>query len=277
VTEAELERARAAYAARAGVDHPYRWDNPGYVAYIQRLERDLLRALADADVAIAGARILDVGCGTGYLLERLREFGAGESHGIDLVEDRIASGRERHPALHLQVGNAAELPFGDGAFDLVTQFTCLSSILDADVRAAAAREMRRVARRGGAVAACVWDYAEGMTMLRAFWDAARSLDAAAPDEGAEMEYCREGELGTLWGAAGLADVEDGALVVEADYEDFDDYWWPFTTGVAPSGAYCAALDPERREELRDAVWRRLGKPTGSFRLTARAWYAVGRA
>jgi SAM-dependent methyltransferase len=149
VTEAEVERARAAYTARAGVEHPYRWDNPGYVAYIQRLERDLLRALADAAVKLAGARVLEVGCGTGYFLERLRQFGAGESYGIDLMEDRIAEGRERYPALHLQVGNAAELPFADGEFDLVTQFTCLSSIVDGDVRAAAAREMLRLARRGG--------------------------------------------------------------------------------------------------------------------------------
>jgi SAM-dependent methyltransferase len=154
VTETELERARAAYAARAAVDHPYRWDNPGYVAYVQRLERDLLRALADAGVALAGARVLEVGCGTGYFLERLREFGAGESHGIDLMEDRIAQGRERYPALRLQVGNAAELPFADGEFDLVTQFTCLSSIVDSEVRTAAARELARVARPGGWLLSC---------------------------------------------------------------------------------------------------------------------------
>ncbi len=149
MTEAELERARAAYSARAGVDHPYRWDNPGYVTYLQRLERDLLRALADAGVMLAGARVLEVGCGTGYFLERLRHFGAGECYGVDLMEDRIAQGRERYPALRLQVGNASDLPFEDGEFDVVTQFTCLSSIVDADVRAAAAREMLRVARPSG--------------------------------------------------------------------------------------------------------------------------------
>src|SRR5207237_5763088 len=100
-------------------------------------------------------------------------------------------------------------------------------------------EMRRVARPDGAVAACVWDYEGEMTMLRAFWDAALELDPAAPDEGRTMRFCREGELAELWARCGLRDVEAGGLVVTAAYEDFDDLWAPFPTGLAPSGAYCA--------------------------------------
>lgn len=115
---------------------------------MQDVERALLRAIADAGQPLAGARVLDVGCGSGYFLHRLREYGAGECHGIDLMENRIAEGRKRYPALHLQVGSATELPFEDGEFDLVTQFTCLSSIVDPDVRLAVAREMQRVARGG---------------------------------------------------------------------------------------------------------------------------------
>ncbi len=147
MSDAELERIRTEYQARdAATDSPYRWDNPGYVSYMQGVERALLRALDDAGVSLAGARVLDVGCGSGYFLHRLRDYGAGEAHGIDLMENRIAAGRERYPALHLHVGSATELPFEDGEFDLVTQFTCLSSILDDEVRLAAAREMRRVSR-----------------------------------------------------------------------------------------------------------------------------------
>jgi SAM-dependent methyltransferase len=145
MSDAELDRIRTEYQARdAATDTPYRWDNPGYVSYMQGLERSLLRAFDDAGVSLAGARVLDVGCGSGYFLHRLRDYGAGEAHGIDLMEDRIAAGRERYPALQLQVGSATELPFADGEFDLVTQFTCLSSILDDDVRLAAASEMQRV-------------------------------------------------------------------------------------------------------------------------------------
>src|SRR4051812_22161640 len=85
VTEPELERIRAAYEARdAAASSPYRWDNPGYVAYMQIVERSLLRAFGDAGVRLEGARVLDVGAGSGYFLHRLEEYGAGEAHGIDL-------------------------------------------------------------------------------------------------------------------------------------------------------------------------------------------------
>jgi SAM-dependent methyltransferase len=149
VTETELERIRSAYRARdADSRTPYRWDNPGYIAYMHSVERAVLRAFGRSGVSLAGARVLDVGCGSGYFLHRLHEYGAGECHGIDLMETRIAIGRERYPTLKLRVGSATELPYADGAFDLVTQFTCLSSILDDDVRLAVAREMQRVATGG---------------------------------------------------------------------------------------------------------------------------------
>lgn len=99
-------------------------------------------------------------------------------------------------------------------------------------------EMVRVARR--TVTSCVWDYAGEMTMLRAFWDAARELDPNAPDEGRTMRY-----------------------------------WSPFPTCIAPSGAYCASLDPHHQAALRKACLRRLGSPKGPFSLSARAWFVRG--
>jgi SAM-dependent methyltransferase len=152
MSEGELDRIRAAYAERdAAVETPYRWSNPGYVTYMQLLERALLRALGDGATPLAGARVLDVGCGSGYFLHRLSEYGAGECHGIDLLPSRIEAARERYPSQKWHVGSATALPFADGSFDLVTQFTCLSSIVHDATRAAAAREMLRVAGRDGRV------------------------------------------------------------------------------------------------------------------------------
>jgi len=149
VTEHELDRIRSAYEARERAGGgPYRWDNPGYVLFMQAVERAVLRSLRDAGVQIAGARVLDIGCGGGYFLHRFQEYGAGDCHGIDLMEDRIAVGRQRYPTLQFRTGSATELPYADGEFDVVTQFTCLSSILDDGVRLAVAEEMRRVARDG---------------------------------------------------------------------------------------------------------------------------------
>jgi hypothetical protein len=145
---------------------------------------------------------------------------------------------------------------------------------------AGVREMARVARPGAVVACCVWDYAGEMTLLRAFWDAAREVDAsggAAADEGVTMAWCGEGELAPLWRAAGLTDVRAGALTASAAYSGFDDLWSPFPTGVAPSGAFCASLADDRQAALRAALRERLGVGDGPFELTARAWAVAGRA
>jgi hypothetical protein len=140
-------------------------------------------------------------------------------------------------------------------------------------------EMARVARPGGIVAACVWDYADGMTLLRALWDAAIALDpgrAAPLDEGVRMPYCSEDGLRGLWEGAGLEDVRTGALVVGAAYTSLDDLWAPLERGVGPSGAYVAALPGDARAALRTELGRRLGAGDGPFELDARAWWAAGR-
>lgn len=138
--------------------------------------------------------------------------------------------------------------------------------------------MARVTARGGVVASCVWDYAGEMTLLRAFWDAAREVDperAALADEGTVMRWCGDGELAELWRSAGLGDIRFGSLTVRAAYADFEDLWSPFPTGVAPSGAFCKSLDDVRRRALHDALRSRLGVGDQPFELTARAWAVAG--
>ena len=77
--------------------------------------------------------------------------------------------------------------------------------------------------------------------------------------------------------SGLDDVETTPLQASAAYDDFEDFWTPFPTGLGPSGAYCATLDPVSQTALREACFRRLGEPTGPFALKARAWFVRGRA
>ena len=145
------------------------------------------------------------------------------------------------PGADVREAAAEALPFADAAFDAVLSQLVVNFLADAPAGVA---EMRRVARPGAVVAACVWDYAEGMTLLRRFWDAALAIDpdgAAARDEGRVMPYCGPGELAALWAGAGLRDVAEHTLEASAHYPDFDALWEPFPLGVAPSGAYVAAL------------------------------------
>jgi len=234
-------------------------------------------ALSAAHIAAAGVarddRVLDVGCGPGGLTRALADLvGAENVAAVDPSKSFVAACEARVPGADVREGAAESLPFDDGAFDAVLSQLVVNFMRDADAGVA---EMGRVARGGGSVASCVWDYADGMTMLRAFWDGALDIDPDAPDEARTMRYCSEPELRELWLRAGLHDVDTEALVVEAAYDDFDDYWDPFPTGLAPSGAYCASLDPEQQEALRVAVFRRLGEPAGPFTLTARAWFVRG--
>jgi SAM-dependent methyltransferase len=236
--------------------------------------------LASALIGFAGVepgmRALDVGCGPGALAAALAgRLGPASVSAADPSEPFAEACRARLPGVEVVVAGAEALPHADGSFDAVLSQLVVNFVGDAE---AGVREMARVTRPGGTVAACVWDYAGEMTLLRAFWDAARDVDperAAAADEGVVMRWCADGELAELWRAAGLRDVRFGSLVVSAAYAGFDDLWSPFPTGVAPSGAFCRALDDERRAALRDALLRRLGVGDGPFELSARAWAVAG--
>jgi SAM-dependent methyltransferase len=149
---AELERIRAAYRERdAAASAAYSWADAGYRFYMQELEWALLRDLGRAGVALGGADVLEVGCGSGYFLHRLHEYGAARAAGIDLMEARVEDARARYPTLELVAGDAAALPWPDASFDVVTHFTCLSSVLDPGLRRAIAAEMWRVCRPDGAI------------------------------------------------------------------------------------------------------------------------------
>lgn len=242
-----------------------------YARGVGRYSAALASALCDAAAVGAGDTALDVGCGPGGLLGELaRRLGAERVAGVDPSEPFLEACRAAVPGADLRRAGAESLPFDDGAFDVVLSQLVVNFIPDAH---RGVSEMRRLARR--TVAACVWDYAGEMTMLRAFWDAALEVDPDAPDEGRTMRHCSPAELVALWVRAGLSAVETRALVVEADYANFDDYWLPFEAGIAPSGAYCASLDADARAVLRDRCFRRLGSPVGAFTLTARAWFVAG--
>ncbi len=149
----EIGRIEAAYRDRDAASglSIYRHANPAYQFHTQHLEWALMRALRREGFAIEGTRVLEVGAGTGTYLDRLVEFGAAEGVGVDLMEHRVQEGLRLHPRLDLRVGNGTELPFEPASFDLVSQFTCLSSVLDDGVRSAIAAEMWRVLRPGGLI------------------------------------------------------------------------------------------------------------------------------
>ncbi len=254
----------------------FRASPEAYDRHVGRYGPQLASALvAFADV-VPGMEVLDVGCGTGALTAVLADrLGPAGVRGADPSEAFTRACRARVPGVDVVVAPAEDLPFATAAFDAALSQLVVNFMGDPE---AGAREMARVTRPGGVVAACVWDYAGEMTLLRAFWDAAREVEparGAAADEGVVMRWCGDGELGDLWRAAGLRDVRSGALAVRASYASFEDLWSPFPTGIAPSGAFCASLDDDGRAALHEAYRRRLGVGDRPFELTARAWAVAG--
>jgi ubiquinone/menaquinone biosynthesis C-methylase UbiE len=248
-----------------------------YDRFVGRYSPPLALAMCETAGVREGQRALDVGCGSGALVAQLAEIvGAESAAGIDPSEPFVEATRARVPGARILVGSAESIPFADDEFDATLSQLVVNFLTDPDQ---GLREMSRVTRPGGTVAGCVWDYSEGMTMLRTFWEAAATLDperATPRMESHTMQFSRPEELGELWKRAGLTEVEVSPIVAEASYDDFDDLWAPFPTGVGPAGAYAASLDAEAQAALRDEFARRLGDPEGPFQLTARAWCAVGR-
>lgn len=250
----------------------------GYESYVGRWSRlvaqEFLRWL---DVP-RGARWLDVGCGTGALTRLVLDVAVPAAvAAIDRSPSFVEFARHRvaDPRASFAVTDAQSLPQATGSIDAVVSGLVLNFVPRPD---AAVAEMRRVVRDGGVVGVYVWDYADGMQLMRVFWDAASALDRRAMelDEARRFPICEPAALESLFRNVGLTRVESRAIDVPTRFQDFDDYWRPFLSGQGPAPGYAMSLSDERRAELRDRVRGALPIATdGSIDLVARAWAVRG--
>jgi SAM-dependent methyltransferase len=238
--------------------------------------------LAPLFVQFAGVRdgdhLLDVGSGTGALTGALAAAApSSQIVGIDPASPFVDFAQQTRGShrVHFEVGDAQRLRFDGATFDCTLSLLILNFVPD---RAAAVREMLRVTKPGGVVAAAVWDYGEGMEMLRLFWDETVALrpDLDVRDE-RYMPLCRQGELAALWREHDLRDIADAPLTIETRFEGFDDYWSPFLDQQGPAGACAAALSPVERDALASRLRHRLLGARGDHpvHLRARAWAVRG--
>jgi SAM-dependent methyltransferase len=244
-----------------------------YDGYVGRWSRAVAARFVGWLAVPAAARWLDVGCGTGALTEAILAAAEPEAVvGVDPSAGFLDVARTRNPGVDFQVGDARSIPLEDNGFDAVVSGLALNFVPEP---AAAVAECLRVTRVGGVVAAYVWDYAEGMEMMRHFWDVAAELDPAAErlDEGQRFSLCRPEGLRQLWG--GMAEVEVEAIDVPTVFEGFDDFWRPFLGGQGAAPGYAMSLSEDQRAGLRERLRARLGD--GRIALTARAWAVKGRA
>ncbi|HJU11740.1 MAG TPA: class I SAM-dependent methyltransferase [Candidatus Binataceae bacterium] len=256
------------------------WANGiAYEPYMGRWSRLVARELLNWLAIAARARWLDLGCGTGVLSETILSMASPASvTALDPSQGYIAFARShvRDSRVSFKVGDAMALPVKAGTYDAVVSGLVLNFVPQAEDAIA---EMARVTRPGGTVATYVWDYANGMGLIRRFWDAAVALDesVSASDEGRRFPLCHPEPLSRLFANAGLHNVQIRALEIPTFFRDFDDYWLPFLGGQGPAPAYAMSLSDERRAVLRERIRTTLPvEPDGSIHLSARAWAARGR-
>jgi SAM-dependent methyltransferase len=249
-----------------------------YERFMGRWSREVASLLVKSAGVRDGDTILDVGSGTGALTSAVATVSpSSRIIGVDPAASYVAFAQTRHPEDHIrfEVGDAQQLRFANGSFDRTLSLLVLNFIPD---RSKALDEMIRVTRPGGIVASAVWDYGQGMEMLRAFWDEAGALNpaAAARDE-RHMPLRRKGELGALWRDHRLQNVSEEALTIPTRFSSFDDYWLPFLERQGPAGDYVARLTAGEREELRLRLRKRLlgDGPDRPIVLHARAWAVRG--
>jgi SAM-dependent methyltransferase len=249
-----------------------------YERFMGRWSRDVAPLLAKFAGVSSGDTVLDVGSGTGALTAAVAAAGpSSRIVGIDPSAPYVAFAKARHSGnlVRFEVGDAQQLLFLDGRFDRTLSLLVLNFVRDPS---RALDEMIRVTKRGGTIAAAVWDYGQEMGMLRVFWDEAVALNPAADarDE-RHMPLCHEGELGALWRKHGLQHVSEEALTIRTPFASFDDYWSPFLEKLGPAGAYVATLAESEREQLRLRLRRHLlgDAPDHPIALAARAWAVRG--
>lgn len=251
-----------------------------YEAFMGRWSRQLAIEFLKWLSPSPHAHWLEVGCGTGSLTQAICQRAYPASLlACDPSPVFVSHARRSTTSCPAQflIAGADDLPRRDGGFDDIVSGLVLNFLPNPSM---AVRSMRERIRPRGRLAAYVWDYAEGMQFLRAFWDEAVALDpsAAQLDEARRFPICQPDALIQLFEQAGLEAVTTEVLQITTVFPDFDAYWRPFLGGTGPGPAYVATLDPDAQARLRLSLERRLLRaPGGSISMTARAFGVRGLA
>ncbi len=255
-------------------------DAAAYERSMGRWSRMLAEPFLGACAIARGAAVLDAGCGTGALAEALAARDpTARITGVDVSAPFVAAARARVPGARFTTGDITALEDADGVFDAALSLLVLQFVPD---RARAMRELRRVTHPGGIVAAAMWDFRGGFSFLRAFMDTAAAL---LPEEGEALRarylagsVGSPGVLSALFAEAGLERITEHDIAIRQEFLSFADWWEPWELGQGIAGAFVVALDPARRETVRDAARRAylVGGPDGTRSFTAIARMATAR-
>ena len=223
-----------------------------------------------------GGRLLDVGCGTGSLTFTVADtIKAAKIIGIDPSAGYLEYARAHNPYPHVafEIGDAHQLRFEDNCFDCCVSSLMIQFLFDAQT---AAKEMKRVTKRGGIVATCMWDVGGGMELSKKFWDAAVAVDSKVRPP-VRSRYGSASGLAELWTVAGFVNVEIRPLVIPMEFRSFEDLWQRHSNSQGPPKPYIGSLSDDSRYRLKERLRSDiLGNDSDRpFTLKAKAWAVRG--
>ena len=256
-------------------------DGEGYELQMGRWSRRLAPLFIRFAGITGAVRVLDVGCGTGNLAICLANDPEIVSvRGLDLSSAYVEFANRQNVDVRLgfQVGDAQTLPFPDASFDHTVSMLLLQFVPQPDL---AVREMRRVTRPGGIVAAATWDTRGGFVALRMVYDAAAILDqngCRARAAAYTRPMSRPGDLASAWRDAGLTEIVQDTLTIRMEFASFADFWAPIEGKEGPVAAYVGTLGANAEARLRDVVKLAYldGEADGPRSYAATAWVVKGR-
>jgi ubiquinone/menaquinone biosynthesis C-methylase UbiE len=245
-------------------------DGDAYERFMGRWSRALGRRFLDWIGPPAAARWLDVGCGTGIFTQLILDacWPAAVS-AVDPSNAQIqgACRVARRGIVELRLADAQALPFADASFDIVASTLVINFIPD---RPRALSEMCRVARPGGLVAGCVWDFAAELSPSWPLRRAMRRMGVDAPSVPGR-EDSSANALARLFSAAGLETITMTSVEVMVPFANFDELWRSQTQRYALTTKLIDAMSPGDRLKLMDALRAELpALADGSIRYSARA-------
>jgi SAM-dependent methyltransferase len=236
-------------------------DRPDAWAVSEEQQTPVYEAALERIALQSGARVLDVGCGTGVFLRMCADRGAAVT-GLDAAESLLDLARARVPEAHLHLGDMQALPFADDTFDVVTGFT---SFFFADEMVTALREAARVARPGAPVVIQVFGRPE-----RCDLEAMKAVVMTFRD--GERTYWRPGLVESM--------LPDAGLVLEEAFDTTWAYAYPDEDALAEAmmaaGGAAFVAGPDREDELRAGLLRALAhgrQADGSYRVS-NEWHMV---
>jgi ubiquinone/menaquinone biosynthesis C-methylase UbiE len=153
----EIERIRREYAEREKkllVNDKYSLFNQAHLFATHQRQRTTSKALQKKGITdLSKLSILEIGCGNGGVLTEFLNFGASPHnlYGVDLLSDRLAYAHTRLLASHFANADGQNIPFPSQSFDIVMQYTALSSVLNKEIRRKITQDMIRVLKKNGVI------------------------------------------------------------------------------------------------------------------------------